>query len=161
MSPSYKQGGFGPLEGALLDGLAAPLISNVAGPLLSTMSKAFGGGARPTSGAELRLAGTTGTGMRLHGTVSRGKKVVWTDQLAEELHKPIKHRFPTRRVIVGGVDDTWSADLVDMQSFSKYNDGVKYLLNVIEEFSMYMWSIPLHDKMGKTIREAFDTINDT
>ena len=60
---------------------------------------------------------------------------MWTDQLAEELHRPIKRRFPTRRVLVGGVDNTWSADLVDMQSFSKYIDGFKYLLNVIDVFS--------------------------
>ena len=86
------------------------------------------------------------------------KKVVWSDLLAEELHKPIKRRFPTRRVIVGGVDDTWSADLVDMQSFSKHNDGVKYLLNVIDVFSKYAWSVPLIDKTGKSMTRAFDTI---
>ena len=87
-----------------------------------------------------------------------GKKASWTDQLTEELHKPIKRRFPTRRVIVGGVDDTWSADLVDMQSFSKHNDGVKYLLNVIDVFSKYAWSVPLIDKTGKSMNRAFDTI---
>ena len=61
-------------------------------------------------------------------------------------------------MIVGGVDDTWSADLVDMQSFSKHNDGVKYLLNVIDVFSKYAWSVPLIDKTGKNVIRAFDTI---
>ena len=86
------------------------------------------------------------------------KKVALSDQLAEELHKTIKRRFPTRRVIVGGVDDTWSADLVDMQSFSKHNGGVKYLLNVIDVFSKYAWSVPLIDKTGKLMIRSFDTI---
>ena len=61
-------------------------------------------------------------------------------------------------MVVGGVDDTWSADLVDMQAFSKHNDGVKYLLNVIDVFSKYAWSVPLIDKMGKSMINAFDTI---
>ena len=50
--------------------------------------------------------------------------------------------------------DTWSADLVDMQSFSKYNDGVKYLLNVIDVFNKYAWSTLLHDTTGTAIVEA-------
>ena len=88
-----------------------------------------------------------------------GVKIVpWTDQLAEELHKLAKRRFPTRRVRMGGVDDTWSADLVDMQSFSKYNDGIKYLFNIIDVFSKYAWSIALIDKTGNNIFRAFDTI---
>ena len=50
--------------------------------------------------------------------------------LAEELHKPIKRKFKKRRVLVNGIDKIWAADLVDMQAFSKYNRGVKYLLAV-------------------------------
>lgn len=57
-----------------------------------------------------------------------------------------------------GIDNIWSADLVDMQSFSKYNDGIKYLMTVIDVFSKYAWAIPLHDKTGKSIVEALETI---
>ena len=45
-----------------------------------------------------------------------------------------------------------------MQSFSKYNDGIKYLLNIFDVFSKYAWSILLIDKTGKNIVRAFDTI---
>ena len=48
----------------------------------------------------------------------------WTDQLAEELHRPSVKRFRKRRVEVKGIDDIWAADLVDMQSFAKYNDAL-------------------------------------
>jgi len=65
------------------------------------------------------------------------------------LHKPIRRKFARRRVTVNGVDNIWSADLVDMQALAKYNDGVKYLLNVIDVFSKYAWSVPLKDKTGK------------
>ena len=82
----------------------------------------------------------------------------WTDQLAEELHKPIKRQFVKRRVISDGIDDIWSADLVDMQWSSKYNNGIKYILNVIDIFSKYAWSLPIRDKTGKSITEAFQHI---
>ena len=45
-----------------------------------------------------------------------------------------------------------------MKSFSKHNGGVKYLLNVIDVFSKYAWSVPLIDKTGKSMTRAFETI---
>ena len=53
----------------------------------------------------------------------------WTDQLAEELHKPVTRKFLRRKVYVSGIDKIWAADLVDMQAFSKYNKGVKISVN--------------------------------
>ena len=78
--------------------------------------------------------------------------------LAEELHKPIRRKFKKRRVLVGGIDRIWAADLVDMQAFSKFNHGVKYLLAVIGIFSKYGWLIPLKDKTGKSVASALKTI---
>ena len=36
-----------------------------------------------------------------------------------------------------GIDDLWQADLVNLSSISKYNDGYKFLLTVIDVFSKY------------------------
>ena len=58
----------------------------------------------------------------------------WTDQLAKELHRPVVKRFRKRRVEVKGIDEIWADDMVDMQSFAKCNDGIKYLLTVIDVF---------------------------
>ena len=44
------------------------------------------------------------------------KRPVWTDELAEEMHKPIRHKFKKRRVYSPGIDKIWAADLVDMSS---------------------------------------------
>ena len=63
----------------------------------------------------------------------------WTDELAEELHKPIIRKFDKRKVFARGVDRIWAADLVDMKSFSKFNQGVKYLLTIIDVFSKFGW----------------------
>ena len=42
-----------------------------------------------------------------------------------------------------------------MQSLSKYNKGIKYLLCVIDLFSKYYWVIPTKDKKGTSIVNAF------
>ena len=62
------------------------------------------------------------------------------------------------RVLVNGIDKIWAADLVDMQAFSKFNRGVKYLLAVIDVFSKYGWLILLKDKTGKSVALAVKTI---
>ena len=49
-------------------------------------------------------------------------------------------------------------DLADMQSLSKYNKGVKYLLCAIDLFSKYAWVIPIKDKKGTSIVNAFQKI---
>ena len=82
----------------------------------------------------------------------------WQQQLADELHKPIKRNFTRRRVLVNHVDEVWCSDLVEMQQFSKWNKGYRYLLMVLDVFSKYGWIIPLKDKKGETVSEAFKTI---
>ena len=82
----------------------------------------------------------------------------WSQQLADELHKPITRNFQKRSVISNGIDDIWAADLVEMQKFSKWNKGIKYLLMVIDVFSKYGWIRGLKDKKTETVSEAFDDI---
>ena len=48
--------------------------------------------------------------------------------------------------------------LADMQSLSKYNKGIKYLLCAIDLFSKYAWVVPLNDKRGISIVNAFQKI---
>ena len=82
----------------------------------------------------------------------------WQQQLADELHKPIKHNFTRRRVITTGIDKIWCSDLVEMQQFSKWKEGYRHLLMVLDLFSKYGWIVPLKDKKGETVTEAFKTI---
>ena len=55
-------------------------------------------------------------------------------------------------------DNIWGVDLADMQSLSKKNKGVKYLLCAIDLFSKYAFVVPLKDKKGISIVNAFDKI---
>ena len=59
---------------------------------------------------------------------------------------------------MGGIDEIWAADLVDMRPFSEYNDGVKYLLTVIDVLSKYGWMQPLKRKTGEEVVAAFKSI---
>ena len=81
----------------------------------------------------------------------------WREKQTDELHKPIGRDFSRRCVIVNHINEIWSADLVDMQQFSKGNKGHKYLPMVIVVFSKYGWIKPWKIKKVKLIK-AFKTI---
>ena len=81
-----------------------------------------------------------------------------TNKLADELHHRVVKKFPKRRVMVNSIDQTWAVDLVDMHQYSKQNKHYKYLLAVIDVFSKYGWLIPLKNKTGIIVSEAFKTL---
>ena len=60
--------------------------------------------------------------------------------------------------ISNGIDKIWAADLVEMQKFSKWNKGIKYLLMIIDVFSKYSWIKPLKDKKTESVSKAFNEI---
>ena len=57
-------------------------------------------------------------------------------------------------------DNIWGANLADMQLIGKFNKGVSFLLCLIDVSSKYTWVIPLKDKRGITITNAFQKILD-
>ena len=59
------------------------------------------------------------------------------------LHKPVRYRFKRRHVVVGGQNQQWQADLVDVSNLKKHNDGTTFLLTVIDVFSKHAWCIQL------------------
>src|SRR3569832_896277 len=73
---------------------------------------------------------------------------------------PENMHYLHNKVFVSSIDEQWQIDLADLYNLSMYNDGYKYLLNCIDVFSKYAWSIPLKSKQGTTVVEAFKTILD-
>ena len=55
-------------------------------------------------------------------------------------------------------DNIWDADLADMQLIRTFNKKLRFLLCVIDLFSKYAWGLPLKDKKGVTIANAFQNI---
>ena len=78
--------------------------------------------------------------------------------LADELHKPIIRNFNKRKVYSQFKDNVWGVDLADMQSLIRKNKGIKYLLCAIDLYSKYAFVIPLKDKKGTSIVNAFNKI---
>ena len=78
--------------------------------------------------------------------------------LAEELHKPIIKTFNKRKVYSRLKANIWGVYLADMQSLSKKNKSIKYPLCAIDLFSKYAFVIPLKDKKGISIVNAFNKI---
>ena len=84
----------------------------------------------------------------------------FTEQLAKELHKPIIRKFKKRKVYSGFKYNIWGADLADLQLINKFNKGFRFLLCVIDIFSIYAWVVPLKDKKGVSIVNFFQKILD-
>ena len=59
---------------------------------------------------------------------------------------------------MNGIDEIWATDLIEMQAFSKDNNGIKYLLTVIDIFSKFVWIVPLKRKTGQEVANAFSMI---
>ena len=78
--------------------------------------------------------------------------------LAEELHKPVIKKFNKRKVYSQFKDNIWGIDLADMKLLSKQNKSIKYLLCAIDLFSKYAFVVPLKDKKGISITNAFNKI---
>ena len=79
-------------------------------------------------------------------------------ELAEELHKVIIRKFKKRKSHLTFIDNIWGADLADIQLVSRFNKGFRFLLCVIDINSKCAWVIPLKDKKGITITNAFQKI---
>ena len=77
------------------------------------------------------------------------------NELAEELHKPVIKIFKKRKVQSPFISNIWGADLADMQLIRKFNKRFRFLLRVIYVYSKYAWVIPLKDRKGITITNAF------
>ena len=59
---------------------------------------------------------------------------------------------------MGGIDQQWQMHLADIQSMQNFNDGYRYLLVCINVFSKYAWVLPLKNKKGLSLVEAFKVI---
>ena len=79
-------------------------------------------------------------------------------RIVDELHKPARRNYPRRKVDIRGLDETWQADLVVMESYWRINKGYKYLLTVIDNYSKFAWAVPLKRKTAAAVATAFKSI---
>ena len=79
-------------------------------------------------------------------------------ELEKELHKLVIRKFQKRKLHSSFIDNIWCADLADIQLISKLNKGFRFLLCVTDIYGKYAWVLPLKDKSGTTITNAFQEI---
>jgi hypothetical protein len=79
-------------------------------------------------------------------------------QLSYTLHRPVRKRFSRKPYVVTNLMDMWEADLMDAQNIAKHNDGVKYLLSVIDVFSRFLNLVPLKNKTGQSVTTSLLSI---
>ena len=95
-------------------------------------------------------------GLGLNWKSHRAKlEISWQQQLADELHKPIKRNFTRRRVIVNGMDKIWCSDLAEIinAAIQQMEQGLQISSHGIESVLQIWldWIVPLKDKKGETV----------
>ena len=74
------------------------------------------------------------------------------------LHKPVRKRFPRRKLVTYYPGQIVQSDLIDMQSFSTSNSGFNYILVLIDCFSKKIFLEPLKTKRGEETASALRRI---
>ena len=71
---------------------------------------------------------------------------------------PIKN-YPTNKIVYNHIDEIWSIDLADMIDYKiSNNKGYRYIFIIIDNYSKYLWSVPLRNKYSQTITNEFSNI---
>ena len=87
--------------------------------------------------------------------------VIRNRQLPSELYKLITRLsflLKKTKAYSSCQDDIWGDDLADMQLISKYNTGIGFLLCGIDISRKHTWVVPLEDKKGIAITNAFQKV---
>lgn len=71
-------------------------------------------------------------------------------------HKQVRYKFPRRKTTGDYLFSHVQADLIDLSSFSRQNKGHRYCLSMIDCYSRFAFTIPLHRKTGKEVANALE-----
>lgn len=83
----------------------------------------------------------------------------WLEKIDDyNLQRPVKRKIKRVKIIVSEPFEQFDADLMDVSNIAKDNDNIRFLLVVIDIFTRYLWILPLKNKLGKTVAEAFEKI---
>lgn len=77
---------------------------------------------------------------------------------AFSIHKPVRRKYPTRRMILKGPRENICADLIDFQAYSRQNAGYNWLLVALDGFTKELWVEPVKKKTTLEVATAFEKI---
>jgi len=102
--------------------------------------------------------------LRKHLPVSVSSNSIRTflrEEPSYTLHRPARKKYKRDFVFATNIQDCWHIDLMEMQCYKSKNDGVRYLLVVIDVLSKFLWIRTLRDKTATSVKEALKNIIDS
>ena len=70
--------------------------------------------------------------------------------------KPPRRNYPTNKILYDHIDGIWSIDLADMIDYIiSNNKGYRCTFILVDNFSKFLWAIPLKNKYVQTITKEF------
>ena len=76
--------------------------------------------------------------------------------------KAPKKNYETNKITYNHIDEIWSIDLADFSDYKiSNNKNYRYIFIIIDNFSKFLWAIPLKDKYSQTITNEFSNILST
>ena len=72
---------------------------------------------------------------------------------------PPKKIYPSNEIKYNHIDEIWSIDLADMIDYKTSNNkGYRYIFIIIDNFSKYLWAIPIKNIFIQSITNEFSNI---
>ena len=69
---------------------------------------------------------------------------------------PPRKIYPTNKIIYNYIDEIWSINLAVFSDYkTSNNNGFRYIFNIIDIFSEFLWAIPLKNIYSQTITNEF------
>ena len=88
--------------------------------------------------------------------INKGLTKIFIDEIYSS---PPRKNYPTNKIKYNHIDEIWSIDLADMIEYKiSNNKGFRYIFIMIDNFSKYLWTIPLKNKYSQTITNEFSNI---
>ena len=98
-------------------------------------------------------------GKKFYPNLKRKDVNEWlSEQIVYTLHKQARKNFKRNPVVAEHINENFQADLLDMQEYSKLNEGYRYLLTVIDVFSKRAWVEKLRSKNKTNVADAMKKI---
>lgn len=79
-------------------------------------------------------------------------------QQSYALYKQPTKKFLRSSLVTNGMNDVWECDLAQLEQLANENDGITYLLCVVDKFSRFGWAVGMKNKTAKTTAEAMKSI---
>lgn len=94
-------------------------------------------------------------GMALRRAISRRDIAFFLSNIeSRQLHLVRPRQSNVRPILAKSINERWEVDLIDMQRLSHSNEGMRYLLTVIDVYSKYLWVFPLKNKTNSAVIES-------